>query len=694
MAKKPKKTDADSQRDLLQTVKHHYDIGFEITEQRETGRNIVGRISFKEADELFRSWIDENNWPYDAILFDPRIFTFIFEKTSRLISNKPKGVVTPREGSDLLKARLNNELLSYQWDMASNGGAMIAKWAQMDMNARKYGAAFALCPWRYETADGGKKVLFDGPDMKVLNNRNCAPDPTATSIEDCNWFQLRQFSTLQDLKNVNDAGRGEKPVYENLKELEAAVGSDDTVNAGGDRRSQFSSRDREIAGITEDPYGQDPAYKTIELVTEYRKDRWITFAYKHGIMLRDIENPAKNNQIPITMLRYYSVDDDIYGISEIEPVKGLQKAINALLCQYIDEINQNLYSPIAIGPGVKQHTLEWGKGARWMMNNPQTDFRIVQTNSDAAQYFNNTYSALVAAMMNALGESSLGVSNVQPFQTDKTATEVKELTQQRNSRDQFNQIFLAEAIKRQYKLWHSMNQALLFSDEDSKNYVFRIVGRDTMKFMQEQGLGDQELPDESVMLMYENEELGKDASAKDHMIPKYGVNIGDEKEPNIVPKMSVDENGTGASIYLEPDDILGQYDFYIDVESMAVNNDEQRKQAQETAITMLTSNPNVVALLASENVKPKFKNLFITWLEDLGIQGAERYFEDMPAQGMPGEPSQGMPGESPLGADSPLGGRQGRPISPAGAKPEEDINQQALSSAVNEVMGPKGGQNG
>lgn len=686
MAKKSNKSAVtEAQRDLLNEVKNHYDFGFEITDQRDTGRKSIGRISFKEADELFRSWIDENNWPYDALLFDPRVFTFIFEKTARLISNKPKGTVTPREGGDLLKARLNNELLSYQWDMATHGGTMIGKWAQMDMNTRKYGAAFALCPWRHEV--GAKnKVLFDGPDMQVLNNRNCAPDPTANAIEDCNWFQVRQFVTLQDLKNINDASRDGKPRYQNLAELERAIGSDDTVNAGGDTKTAFTARGREISGLTEDVHGQDPIYKTIELVTEYRKDRWITFAYKHGILLRDIENPYENNQIPITMLRYYAVDDDLYGLSEIEPVKGLQKAINALLCQYVDEINQNLYSPIAIGPGVKQHTLEWGKGARWMMNNPQADFRVVTTNSNAAQYFNNTYSVLVAAMMNALGESSLGVSNAQPFQTDKTATEVKELTQQRNSRDQFNQIFLAEAIKRQYKLWHSMNQSLLFSDEGSKHYIFRIVGQDTMRFMEESGLGEEELPDESVMLMFDKQRMqgGDDLetiNAKDHMVPKHGINIGTDKEPNITTKLRMDADGKGADIYLEPSDVLGQYDFFVDVESMAVNSDAQRKKAQETAITMLTSNPNVSALLATENVKPKFKNLFVTWLEDLGIQGAERYFEEAKPEQAAALGAEGTePPEKAL-----LGGRPGRPVSPKGAKSGAGLNPQALQAALGQA---------
>src|SRR3990167_286298 len=621
--------------------KLHTDQGFQETERRSTGKNRVGSISFNEADELFRSWIDENNWPYDALLFDPRIFTFIFEKTSRLISNKPKGKLIPREGADILSARINNQLLDYQWDMATNGGLMIAKWALMDINTRKYGAAFALCKWRYEEDRGGK-VLFDGPDMTVLNNRDCAHDLTATAIENCNWFQVRQYVTLQDLKNVNDQSRS-KPIYKNIDKLKYAVDQDKnnekTPGSGGDSRSvNWLSRNRAIAGLETDPYGKDATFKTIEIITEYRRDRWITFAPKHGVVLRDISNTYKNNEIPITMLRYYVIDDDLYGLSEIEPVKSLQKAINALLCQYVDEINQQLYTPIAIGPGVRQHTLEWGKGARWIMNNPMTDFRLVESRSNAAQYFNNTYSVLVASMMNSLGEASLGISNVQPFQKDKTATEVKALQLQRNARDNFNQIFLADAIKRQLILWHSMNQLLLFADKNKKYYILRIIGGDALKYFQQQGLN------EEVALDVETLEQGNkaiDQVVKGDKGPgeeelkilseasefKFPVNTGSESQPNFVPKLQMEENKQGAKLHIEPKDVLGTFDFTVDVESMALNSDEERKQARQAAVSLLSTNPNVTMMLAAEGVKPKFKDLFVSWLEDLGFNDAEQFFE-------------------------------------------------------------------
>src|SRR3972149_4612579 len=100
-----------SEEQIFQDVLRHEQIGFNETDQRATGKNRVGTISFDEADEMFRSWIDENDWPFDSLITDPRIFTFIFEKTSRLIANKPKARLMPREGSDYLGAKINNIII-------------------------------------------------------------------------------------------------------------------------------------------------------------------------------------------------------------------------------------------------------------------------------------------------------------------------------------------------------------------------------------------------------------------------------------------------------------------------------------------------------------------------------------------------------------------------------------------------------
>lgn len=670
-------------------VKQHSEIGFQETDRRATGKNRIGSISFNEADELFRSWLDETTWPYDALLFDPRIFTFIFEKTSRLIANKPKGFLTPRQDGDLLSAHINNALLDFQWDNATFGGSMIAKWAIMDMNCRKYGAAFALAKWRYEEAPDGR-VLFDGPEFKFLNNRDCAHDLSGTAIENCNWFQVREYVSIQELKRVNDAARS-GPIYKNLDKLKFAIAEDEKTprSGGGDSRStNWLSRNRSIAGLELDPVGKDFAFKTIEIVTEYRRDRWITFAPKHGVIIRDIENPYKNNEIPVIMLRYYAIDDDLYGISEIEPVKGIQKAINALLCQYVDEINQKLYTPIAVGPGVRQHTLEWGKGARWIMNNPMTDFRLVESRSNAAQYFNNTYSALVASMINALGESSLGVSNIQPYQQDKTATEVKALQLQRNARDNYNQIFLAEAIKRQYMLWHSMNQVMLFTDPDANHYIIRLSGDDAIRYFQQTHLDEMTEPTDEIDAIETLKNAGMpdtDIQHQAYSLPKHPVNIGSKKEPKYTSKMQMEPDGKNAILYVEPADLKGTYNFSIDVVSMGATADQDRRQARQAAISMLSTNPNITQMLLTEGVKPKFKELFVQFLEDLGLNGADRFFEK--ADGQAKQELMGALGAKggDLAAAMMSGGGGEQTGIPGGANPNEG-GEASQSSPFSQLM--------
>ena len=547
---------------------------------------------------------------------------------------------------------------------------MLAKWGMMDINTRKYGAALGLCKWRYEEDKKGR-IVFDGPEMTVLNNRDCAHEIAGNSMETLNWFQVREYITYQELQRVNDSAR-KKPIYENLDKLRFTL-EEESKRGGDNRDSNWISRNRMISGLTDSPYGQDTVFKHIEMVTEYRKDEWITFAPKHNVVLRKIENPYQNYEIPITLLKYYPIDDDLYGLSEIEPIKSLQKAINALLCQYVDEINQKLYSPIAVGPGVRQSTLEWGKGARWLMQNPMTDFRMVESQSNAAQFFNNTYSALVAAMMSALGESSLGISNIDRYQSDKTATEVKYLLNQRNARDNLNQIALSDSIERQMKLWYSMNQVMLFPDKKKKTFIIRVAGKDAIRFFKEQEMDKMSLTEDArdniakgIQQKMQEDPTNIDLTSlksdltRQFQTPNYPVELEDGE---VVPKFSV-KNEVGL-LYVEPADLMGTFDFMADVKSMTIGAGEDEKEARNKAITTILSNPQTIMLLMQEKVKPKFKDLFVAWLEDSGFKDAERFFENIPEEQVPPPPtSVGVGGGLPNEIQNRMTGIQGQPEVP------------------------------
>lgn len=656
MATEVAATGTKQERDTFKEVYNHFTLAREDLDQRI--------VDFDKKDTLFRSHINKEDWPYRSLVFDPRVFTALYEKTARLLANKPKGRMNPREGGDALGAKINNELLSFQWDDNERLDVipMLAKWALMDLNARKYGASFGLCEWRWQRQvlkDGKTRLFYDGPNFRPLDNRDCLANPSYSTVK--NWFQYRDYVTIQELENSNNAARG-KPIYKNLHVLRDKMAEDS--EKGGDRRdNNYTIPNKTLKGLN-DYLGADEVYKTIEIITEYRPDRWIVFAPKHGVILRDIPNPYDHGQIPIVQLKYYPIDDDLYGLSEIEPIEKLQRATNALVCQYLDAINISLYNPLKInqtGGAVQIHTLRFEPGAKWLMNKPSEDVVEHQSNPSGVTEFASTYRFMISAMQEALGETSQGISNLQPGGEDKTATEVKDLALSRSARDNFNRMFLEEALKKQMTFWFKLNQQFFFNPNE-KNKVVRIVGKDAIRFFQQAGLDGLGFDDQGIETLTDPD-LMNTVYPQDLEQPLYPV----ETQEGVIPKFVMEDDNQTGSLIIEPQDLSGTYDYVPDVGSMADSSNEEETQAKLLAIQQLQQ-PAILQLLAQEQKKPKISELLIDYYEDIGFKNADQYFENVEPNMLGGgngvqiDPRTGQPiqgGAGSLGA-SPQGQANGQ----------------------------------
>ena len=602
----------EQEREIYWESKRHYDMSREDLETRYTDWN--------KKDELFRSHINEKGWPYSAMVFDPRVFTAIYEKAARMLSNKPKGRLIPREGGDVLGAKINNSILDYQWDEAEriDGEPMLSKWARMDMNCRKYGASFALAKWHFERRD--QKIWFDGPNFTPWNNRDVLHNPSYSSIQ--KWIQLREWVTLGDLQRVNDAARS-RPIYKNLDIIRDSLSKE--ARGGGDMRSSaWVSKNLAIKGL-QDYRGRDEVFKVFEFVTEYRDDRWISFAPKYGVVLRDIPNPYVHGRIPVIQLKYYPIDEDFYGLSEIEPVEKLQKGLNALVNQYLDAINMSLYSPLKIRTAsVQMHTLKFAPGAQWLMNDPSSDVLPYDAKPSGIPEFAQTYRFMVGAMQEALGETSAATSQMVPGAQERTATEIQELSLQRNVRDNFNQIFLAEALRDQMMLWYTMNQQFMFDDQH-KQRVIRIAGADAVSYFQEAGLSEQGIPPETIEMITspEMEEVLTDPNFDMNQMMQPLVPVS-TPEGNM-PKMTIEEDGKTAEILIEASDIAGNYDYIPDVKSMA--NPEPAVVNALTQMMLIAKDPASVQARAMDGKRIKLSEVEKDLFELLGLKNADKYYE-------------------------------------------------------------------
>lgn len=680
----------------------------------ETGMSKADKI-YQEVDQHYTQWNEDNDnrrirkngwndvtdaywgklpadWPYLNKVVDPRIRTSLIEKNARLLNTKLRGRLVPREGGDVLKARINNALLDFQWDNANYGGTMLDKWGQMDLDTRLYGSKFALVYWKHEQEredadEDDQDVLFDGNEMKPLDIRDCGMDPTADHIRNARWFQVREWKDIGDIEQEN--GTDSSPKFTGLAELKAKIAD----NKSDRRDTVYENRILTLKGLP-DRMGDDKSFNIVEVVTEYRPDRVITFAPQYKVLLRNIKNPYNHHKIPVIQLRYYSIQGDPIGESEVEPVLPIWKAIQATVCGYLDNMANHIRPPLKIIEGAARiETIFYGPDAQWLVDRQDAVMEMT-SNGEAMRNFQTTYQALTSAFNTAMGDTSLGVSAVDPTSNRRTATEIKNSERQQNNRDQKNQGSLADCIQDMMSMWLVNNRQFLFLDDSKKEYILRILGSDLFEYFKRAGLDEMVLSDEATKTIGEIiMAQGGNVSDADIMgmvdagkVPKFPI-IENPKEKNpdkmiAKPKMRTNDMGDGAEISLVPEDLDGNYDYIASVKSMAIGAEKDLMQGRQAAIEMITSNPMVQQMLAAEGVKPLIKELLISSFEDSGLKDADRFFSkaEAPQQppqqaSMPGMEAQGMPGQAPSA-------QQGVPGMPQAPSMPPQVPQQGLQQPM------------
>jgi hypothetical protein len=651
-----------NEEELLKEVTSHYTAW---TDDRDI--RLTRKYGWDDITDAYYGQLPED-WPFTSRTTDPRIRTSLTEKNARLVNGKLKGRLVPREGGDVISARINNAVLDFDWDNANDGGSMLVKLSICDMDTRLYQSKFALADWKCVYDDEGK-IKWEGNEMTPLDIRNCGMDFSASHVKSAKWFQYETWDFLDDMESQKDS-EGNK-LFKNLGRLRSKIEARKTDNglSSSLRSEAFQSRLKGLQGL-EDRVGTDIAFPVIHVVHERRDDRWIDFCPDDGEIIREIDNPYADGKKHVAQLRYYAIQDDPLGESEVESVIPLWRAIQATLCSYMDEVILKMRPPLKIIEGaVRLETVVYNPEAQWLMNRPDA-ITEMQSNGEAVRYFQTTYSALISAFNTAMGMMSQGTSSVDPNNPQKTATEVNEVVKQQNARDEKNQTDLAEFIKDIMLFWLSNNKQFLFTDPKKKEHIIRVIGQDNFAYFKQAGMDEMQLLPAAVEtiadIITQNPNTSPDEVQQmidAGSVPKYPVITNpEEKDPTkyaLKPKMKINDTGDVAEIYAIQDDFNGSYDYIADVKSMAMGASEEMIRGRQNAITALTSNPLVLQLLAGEGFRPKIKEMLENSFEDFGLKDASRFFEKLPPPQpmMNGQAPNQAPG-SPQAGTQQMGGVQ------------------------------------
>lgn len=595
--------------ELAKELRNHYD---------EAEKELNLRINDSERgfdvyDRLYRNHIQKSKWPFNARVTDGRATTIINRKTDRLLANRMTGkMVRTGGGGSEIGARIQTELIHWQWSNIDNctDEPMMVRLRKLDLSARRYGAGFALVPWR-------ANKRYEGPTLEPLENRDVLLQPGAKSIDDSEWVQVRRYVSIASLKRANEQARAGE-IYKNIDKLKEVDSAD----------TNYTSVNRTVVGVS----GQEQ--KRVEIVTEYRRDRFITFAPKQGesdtpIILSDIKNPYAHGEIPVIRLAYYPIDDDIYGLPELENCITLIKTSWALLSQYLEGAQIDLYSPLMINPTETQmDTIKFEKGARWIMERPGQSVVQYQAGLSTLSQFRDTFGIITSLIMEGAGETAQDISAIsQDVGTDKTATEIKDMASLRTARDNSNKTILRQVLCRMVYLWTQMNKQ--FINEPIK---IAISGKDALQYLINERLHSFELNNEGAQFVFEYsqdknidyatayEELRTQGLLENYARPLFPT----EYNGGVLPQLDYEEGQKSAGLIITPKDMEDDYAYQPDIEAMTLNDDALDTRAKLDFFDRVQA---VEPQLMQEGTKIKWQNLLESIAHSSKLRDPDQYFE-------------------------------------------------------------------
>ena len=550
-------------------------------------------------------------------VFDPRLATIVFERTARVMAQPAKGKAYATSKNDIGKNKLMNLLRDYHYKHASYWRSMLIKERILDLFSLVYGTMFALTAW----------VIRDdhiGPEMIPWPIRMCWPQPSATSIDECEWFQLGAMKSVEWLKRQpreNKDGTG----WRNIDKLIEAMGK---KTSGDVKPSEQRSYIEEQYYATSERGSE--YFPKVEIRTEYRKDRWYTYAPKYGILLRVMKNPygeAKNDfygKLPIIAKDAFPLMDSIIGLGEFERGKTLQYALNSLWNLYLDGVKYSIFPPIHMNPkNVVRSSIKWGAGEKWLMKNPGVDVQMMRMTPQGLQTFQSTYSFLLSAIMNQAGTTDVSKPmRVEPT-LGKTPQAIRFMAARESARDEWDRVMMEETIKAREERWIDM-----IVKKMEKPVIMRIFGPEVEEIAQE-------YPD--VVEFFDK---------------KWGY----------------------GSLRISKEKIQAKYDFELETGSTMKKDIEGEQHNISQILGLVLKNPQIIAALREKGKDLDIGELFKRWIIAGGIKDYDRIIVDFQTKQQPG----GMPGQ-------PGGGQI--PPEALGQMANEIERQAETLSAAQEMVG-------
>lgn len=428
---------------------------------------------------LYRSELEEKNYPWQSNLFIPYAFSTVETVVPRLVSNRPQIDIVPREPEDQDRATIMNNLIDYQWDLMDMNVLLPEAVKEMAI----YGTVILKVGWKKEEKEvisaevvdeeipelgtvpiTEKKTVYDGPSVELVDLYDFFWDPEATDIDTAKWVIHRTKRSLDYLKE-----KQRQKIYKNINLLEQSASPVQLDDQKQQRRATL--------GISLPDYTAEKDDKDIELL-EYWSDDKVCVVANRSVIIREEKNPYRHGKKPFIRCVDQKVPHEFLGVGEIEPIESLQYELNDRRNQRMDNITLalNRMFKVVNGKNVDEDELVSEAGGVVHMDSLDAvdTFDIPDVTSSSYQ----EETLIKADIQTTSGVTDFSRGTASDALANDTATGISLLQEASNARFRLKVQNIEDMlIKRLGELMVAMNEQFISEDQ-----VIRIVGEEGTTF--------------------------------------------------------------------------------------------------------------------------------------------------------------------------------------------------------------------
>jgi len=424
--KEEPKTNGDSTL-LAELIQHHS----ESDKYLEPIRNAEGFTWDDRENMLVGILTDAGSKTTKSKVNTQDLVNLVLDGASRVMAQFPTGTIQALtqddRGKNLMMGLIHEKYIIPNADSQFD---LLTKFRIWDIYSRVFGSMPALVDYRVDND-------YIGPDMWLIHPRAFFPQAGHTNISQMQYCQVSTWVSVEYLK-----GR-DKKVWKNVAEL---------IKRVKDGAKTKQSQDPKYLPVNErlngDLMPEEGNFAGCELITEYRKDRWITYSKEFSLIVRDIPNPQDNDELPIVMKHCFPLIDRLYGLAEFERGHTLQRAANSLVNLYMEGVQMSIFPPLMMDAnGVVASTIEYKAKAKWLMTKPNSITQL-QLSPQGLNTFNSTYSFLKSQMLNLGATTDTSVTKENDPGMGKTPAALKKQSAREGARDNWDRFMMEQSLEK------------------------------------------------------------------------------------------------------------------------------------------------------------------------------------------------------------------------------------------------------